>query len=214
MSENIWKLGPAFRGPEDLAHLWIDLGAEPLYEISAGKTVYARHRIVEFFIGPGSTEAERASLLAIAQNDRSHDVTLVIPIDEKTWDAIDEASDWVGNRPQFVTVPVLDINGEPFGELRMNSIDGCGTGTDLGLRWQIPVLVKDMNVGEQMTCHLVNDNRQRLVFEVVRKYRKSDGGIMLQQIVEDEQERPEPQLLNVRPNEIVYFVEPHARLSE
>ena len=61
MSENIWKLGPAFRGPEDLAHLWIDLGAEPLYEISAGKTVYARHRIVEFFIGPGNTEAERAS---------------------------------------------------------------------------------------------------------------------------------------------------------
>lgn len=208
MSENIWKLGPAFRGVEDLDHLWIDLGAEALYEICAGRTIYARHRIVEFFIGAGNNETEKAALLNIAQKTANHDVTLVIPIDMKTWDAIDSASGWVDDRtPMYVKVPVLDIKGEPFGELRMNSIDGTFVSSDQGPRSQVPVLAKSMVAGEFMSCHLVNESRQRLIFEVVDKYRKAAGGIKVRQVVGEGQERPEPQIIDVRPNELVYFVD-------
>lgn len=215
MSEKPWLLGETFRGPEDLQHLWIDLGAEPLYTLLDKVTIYARHRLCEFFIALVENDADRESVLNIAQTTRGHDVTMVIPIDRKTFDRIDEASGWVGpSEPDFVKVPVIDVFGGPVGEIRMNSIDGTYVSSDVGPRSQVPVLARTVEPKEFITCHLVNENRQRYVYEVIKRYAKSRGGITVQRILDAEGGRGETEILDVRPNEIIYFADRRGLISD
>lgn len=205
MSEKTWKLGEQFRGPEDLKHLWIDLGAEPLYTLLDKVTVYARHRICEFFIALVENEADRAALLKTAQETRGHDITLVIGIDRKTFDRIEEASGWVSlSEPDFVNVPVIDVFGGLVGEIRMNSIDGTHAGSDVGSRAQFPVIAGTVKPGEFITCHLVNENRQRFVYEVTKRYAKTRGGITVQRVLDQEGGRGKSEIIDVCRYEIVY----------
>lgn len=208
MSEKTWKLGEQFRGPDDLNHLWIDLGAEPLYTLLDKVTVYARHRLCEFFIALVEDEADMASLLTTAQTTRGHDVSMVVAIDRKTYDRIDEASGWVNpSEPDFVKVPVVDVFGGPVGEIRMNSIDGSFLSSGVGPRAQVPVIAKTVEPGEFIACHLVNENRQRFVYQVTKRYAKTRGGITVQRVLDHEGGRGEPEVIDVRPNEVIYFAD-------
>lgn len=208
MTTTEFKLGETLRGPEDLDLLWINLGVSPLYDLGAGMIVYTHHSIVSFVIGRVHDEQSRAKLAKeIARISPRIGKLLVIEVDDKAWEDISAASEWDGDQvPESMEVPVLDVQGQPYGKIRMNSIGELNDACEHGMAVRMPVLAYELREGNFFSTWQIDEKRHRLVFRALADFDREAGGVLFERTTVGFENSEEPVVMDLRYNELIYLL--------
>jgi hypothetical protein len=188
-----------------LENIWFDLEGQPFLDLTKGKTlqgVVAKPRVCFVLGGP---EVELDALIEEASLARMrHDaLAVVVSLGRDDIDGVDRACSWDDEKPRTWPVPVLDLDRNEIGNVRISSVGGTENPNEHGYLPWFTTVARVIHKNDLFMVSETNEEGLPLVYRALAEYDRRKDRVLFERTTPGI-DQPAKQYMELPPNQLVF----------